>query len=139
MSKKDRKKEKISLEDGAKGFSHNPFAQLWGASKDAASGHMETPTSGEDTGPAAPLKLNEIRKVVLRRERKGRGGKTVTLIEGLEGFDAPSLDELARQARKSLGCGAAVEEGIIVVQGDQRDRLETWLQSQGVKKIVHSG
>lgn len=76
--------------------------------------------------PAAPG------KVVLRRERKGRGGRTVTLVEGLGG----DLEQQARALRKSLGCGARVEGGQVVVQGDVGDRIEAWLRAQGVTRIV---
>lgn len=143
MSKKERKKERISLDEGGKGFSHNPFAQLLKKSDDSVTDEVERSPVVEDeaTKEASPdvAKLSDLPKVVLRRERKGRGGKTVTLIEGAEGFDELALDELARQVRKGLGCGASVEEGKIVVQGDQRERLESWLQGKGVKKIVLSG
>jgi translation initiation factor 1 len=74
-------------------------------------------------------------KVVLRRERKGHGGKTATRIEGLSG----SHDEVQatlRELKGALGCGATIDGDDILVQGDQVDRVVALLQSRGVKKIV---
>ena len=81
----------------------------------------------------AGLDLSQIGKLVVRRERKGHGGKTVTLISGLP---APRLDLLARALRKGLGCGATVENGIIVLQGDIPERAQSWLASHGARQIV---
>lgn len=71
-------------------------------------------------------------KVVVRRTRKGRGGKTVTLLEGLP----TPLEPWAKAARKALGCGARVEDADVVLQGDQVERAEAWLSSRGVGRVV---
>jgi len=74
-------------------------------------------------------------KVVLRRTRKGRGGRTVTLIQGIES----GHEEVAKRAKKLLGTGARVEEDEVVVQGDQVERLAGWLEGlEGVRKVVKS-
>ena len=64
----------------------------------------------------------------LRRDRKGRRGKTVVLVEGLCG----ALEPLRRALGKRLGAGASVEDGVIVVQGDQLDRVAEALAALGV-------
>ena len=56
-------------------------------------------------------------KAVVRRERAGRGGKTVTLIEQLALPDE-ALKALAKKMKKAMGCGATVEDSAIVLQGD---------------------
>lgn len=84
-----------------------------------------------DTGAT----LADQKKVVLRRTSKGRAGKSVTLVQGLVGMP---LKPLAKQIRSAMGCGSSVEDDAIVVQGDQRDRLATWLTEQGVKQVVKS-
>jgi len=74
-------------------------------------------------------------KVVLRRTRKGRGGRTVTLIEGIES----GHDVLLGKVKKHLGVGASREDDLLVVQGDQVKRLATWLEGlDGVRKVVRS-
>jgi translation initiation factor 1 len=82
--------------------------------------------------PAAP---DLAGKIVLRRERKGRGGKTVTIVSGVT-LPPPALDTLARDLRKALGTGAAVEGRDIVVHGDQTERLHAWLLAHGATKVV---
>ena len=73
-------------------------------------------------------------KVVVRVTRKGRGGKTVTVIQGVLRDHAST----AKTLKKTLGTGARVEGEEIVVQGDQRDRVADWLEAQGVKKVVRA-
>jgi translation initiation factor 1 len=74
-----------------------------------------------------------LARVVLSMERKGRGGKVVTLIRGVP---EDRLEVAAKLVRKALGCGASVEADAILVQGDQRDRLRPWLERSGVRKIA---
>lgn len=74
-------------------------------------------------------------KLVLRRERKGRKGKTVTLVEGL-GEKKQRLEEMARDLRRDLGCGSHVEGDLVILQGDQTERAETWFRKKGFKSIV---
>jgi len=74
-------------------------------------------------------------RVVVRRERKGHGGKTMTRIEGLVGTTR-ELESAVRDVKRALGCGAALERGDVLVQGDQGERLQAFLASHGVRKIV---
>lgn len=83
----------------------------------------------------ATTPFSRAKKLVVRRERKGHAGKTATRIEGLVG-SANELDAAVRGIRHALGCGAALEGSHVVVQGDQGDRLVTYLKSRGAQKIV---
>jgi translation initiation factor 1 len=82
-----------------------------------------------------PLDLAACGKLVLRRERKGRGGRTVTVIAGLL-LPAPGLAEVARRLRRALGCGASVEGDTIVLQGDLGERAAEWLTARGARRVV---
>ena len=77
--------------------------------------------------------LSSAGKLVLRRERKGRGGKTVTVVDGLPSAD---LVGFARDLKKALGCGATVEDGSVVLLGDLAERARDWLAARGAKRIV---
>ena len=66
----------------------------------------------------------------LRLEKKGRGGKAVTVIFGLPQNDA-FLRELAQTLKRVCGTGGAVVKGGVELQGDLRDRVRDWLQQQG--------
>ncbi len=68
----------------------------------------------------------------LRIERKGRKGKTVTVIEGMT-LDQDGLDLLAKELRKAMGCGSSVEGASVVLQGDNRERIGSWLREKGVR------
>ena len=62
-------------------------------------------------------------------QRKGKGGKTVTKVFGLQDLDLPEQMELCTAAKNALGCGAPFLDGILEIQGDQRDRAAKWLLS----------
>ncbi len=83
----------------------------------------------------SPVDLSTCGKVVIRRQRKGHGGRTVTLIEGL-GLGEAAMIQLAREISRALGCGARAEVDVVAVQGDPGERLEDWLRSKGVLKVV---
>src|SRR5690554_8123034 len=56
----------------------------------------------------------------VRRETKGRGGKTVTTISGLA-LPADELKALAKRIKARCGCGGSVVDGVIEIQGDRAD------------------
>lgn len=70
--------------------------------------------------------------VRIGRETKGRKGKGVTLITGLSLPEA-ELKALGSKLKQLCGTGGTVREGIIEIQGDQRDRLLQWFEQQGHK------
>lgn len=91
--------------------------------------------SGPDAAPPAESEPKAPGRVIVRRERSGRGGKTVTLAEG-PGLQGRKLEPLAREIAHALGAGARVEQNAIVVQGDQSDRLIAWLTKNGFGSIT---
>ena len=58
----------------------------------------------------------------LRMERAGRGGKTVTVVDGLPKNEA-FLKDLCAELKRACGSGGAVRDGAIELQGDHRERL----------------
>lgn len=73
--------------------------------------------------------------VRISRETKGRKGKGVTLIRGIALADK-ELKALAKKLKAKCGTGGTVKDGVIEIQGDQRDLLVAELSQQGytVKK-----
>jgi translation initiation factor 1 len=63
-------------------------------------------------------------------ERKGRKGKSVTVLRGLSG-DIASQKALLKQLKSKLGTGGALKEGVIEIQGDHRERVQVILQKLG--------
>jgi len=125
MGKRDKKDEPAAP---AAPF-HNPFAALAGR-RDALPAAPEAPPpvarAAEPKGPA---------RAVVRMERKGRGGKEVTVVEHLE-LPAPQREAWLKALKNALGCGGAVEDDTLVLQGDQRERLPALLEARGVRKVT---
>jgi translation initiation factor 1 len=66
----------------------------------------------------------------LRVEKAGRGGKTVTVVDGLP-RNATFLKDLGQELKRACGTGGAVRETAVEVQGDQRDRVRALLIAKG--------
>lgn len=66
--------------------------------------------------------------VRISRETKGRKGKGVSLITGLE---ANRLKDTAKLLKQKLGVGGAVKSGVVEIQSDDRDKIKTLLEAQG--------
>lgn len=68
-------------------------------------------------------------------DRKGRGGKSVSLVTGLPGSDE-DLKTLAAELKRRCGTGGTLKDGVIEIQGDHRDTLVAALRAHGftVKK-----
>jgi len=64
------------------------------------------------------------------RTSKGRGGKTVTLVTGLQLAPA-ELKDLAKALKRRCGTGGALKDDVIEIQGDQRDALVDELEQRG--------
>src|SRR5262249_20225410 len=73
-------------------------------------------------------------KAVIRFERKGRGGKEVTVVDQLA-LSERELFEWLRDLKQQLGCGGSVEDGALVLQGNQCRRVRTFLQERKVAQI----
>ena len=68
--------------------------------------------------------------VRIKREVKGRGGKTVTTVSGIS-LNPGDLKELAGELKKKCGSGGTVKEGIIIIQGDRREVIFQMLEKKG--------
>ena len=68
--------------------------------------------------------------VRVRRETKGRGGKTVTVITGVPGADAV-INELAGNLKRRCGTGGTVKDGTIEIQGDHSELIVAELTKCG--------
>jgi translation initiation factor 1 len=68
--------------------------------------------------------------VRIRRETKGRKGKGVTTVSGIELPEA-ELKALAKQLKQKCSTGGTVKSGVIEIQGDHRDLLKAELEKRG--------
>jgi translation initiation factor 1 len=113
---------------------HNPFASLGGLRDSLPQPAKSAPVPVETPAPGIPPGKS-IPRAVVRMERSGRGGKEVTVVEHL-GLSAVDRDRWLKALKAALGCGGQVEEGALVLQGDQRERLPKLLAARGVKKVT---
>jgi translation initiation factor 1 len=66
----------------------------------------------------------------LRMEKKGRGGKAVTVIDGLPG-NSEFLKDLCQELKRACGTGGTVAGATVELQGDLRDRVRECLAKKG--------
>jgi translation initiation factor 1 len=110
---------------------NNPFAE---ALKD----HPALEKTREAEAPLSPSGTKKVpapHRAVVRMERKGRGGKEVTVVEQL-GLAEKDLERWLKSLKGALGCGGSVEGDSLVLQGDHRPRLKELLEERGVKKVT---
>lgn len=76
--------------------------------------------------------------VRISRETKGRKGAGVTLVNGLN-LNEKELKATAKALKAHCGCGGAVKQGVIEIQGDQREKIKAWLENKGHKAKLAGG
>lgn len=112
----------VPLQGGLGGFDFSALGEL---------------PEGTSPLPASPDKDDEPSKagrIVLRREKSGRGGKVVLIVDGFhDGWTQDAIVELARTARQSCGCGGTVENRSIELQGDQPARVRQFFEARGFR------
>jgi translation initiation factor 1 len=132
-----RKKDAVPVDTRSGGeLTHNPFGALHDLQAPPSS-----PQPNSDPAPAAQAPRSatahdailSAAKLVVRRERAGRGGKTVTRVSGLP---AGALPDVARRLKTALGCGATFEELDLLLLGDLVERAATWLEGEGARRVV---
>ncbi|MBK8504458.1 MAG: translation initiation factor [Saprospiraceae bacterium] len=71
-------------------------------------------------------------------DRKSRGGKEATIIEGIT-CNADDLKQLATFIKTSCGVGGSAKEGQIIIQGNRRDKVVELLKQKGFKNVKKAG
>ena len=92
----------------------------------------------EKTAVSPTLPQNQ-QTISIQREKKGRGGKQVTVLRGFH-LSTKDLETLGKQLKKGCGSGGTVKSGgIIEIQGDHRKKIAAILQKQGFKTKFTGG
>ena len=110
---------------------NNPFAALRAMRERLPEGPAEV-----DCGASSPPQDEEPgpERVVVRRERKGHGGKTATRVQGLETRSA-EREVLCKELKRALGCGARWDADDLLMQGDLLERAAKWFESRGHRVV----
>lgn len=85
---------------------------------------VEPTETVEPAQPAKPLLHVEV-------DRKGRKGKTATIIYGFAPTD--DIDMIASKLKQKLGVGGSARGGEILIQGERREAVMTILSELGYK------
>ena len=91
----------------------------------------------EEIEEAETLPKNQ-QKLRVSMEKKGRGGKTVTLIKGFVGTE-DDLKELGKLLKTKCGVGGSVKDEEIIIQGDFNQRIIDLLKAEGYTQTKSKG
>lgn len=85
-------------------------------------------TNKEEKQQVPILPVQQKLKVLL--DTKQRRGKAVTLVSGFTGLEN-GLEELGKKLKAFCGTGGSVKDSLVIIQGDQRDKVLQWLKNNG--------
>lgn len=128
------KKKRISTDETDKSFGDNPFGNINLSGLDLSEKTSESKIVQQEPEAAAKPKLG---RVDIRREKAGRGGKTVTTIEGI--MSAKERNEWLKKLQKTCGCGGSVKGEAVELQGDKRDEVAKILTGAGYRVVFSGG
>ncbi len=123
------KKPKLDLTPTGAGLS-NPFAALDATGLPAG----QTIPAPAPAQPGEVPKPSKFGRVVLRREKAHRGGKTVIVIyDFAPNIGQRYIESLAGKLKAACGCGGTIKEREIEIQGDQPGRIRALLEAEGFR------
>ncbi|MFT4902103.1 MAG: translation initiation factor 1 [Lentimonas sp.] len=128
-----RPSKKIAM-DGSGELASNPFGAL-----DAVNLPLKPAPASKPAAPS-PKKAKLKGRVEIRREKAGRGGKTVTTLREFPShIPLGELDRLTFDLKKACACGGTLKVRVIELQGDVRARVLTELTQRGYSPVSAGG
>jgi translation initiation factor 1 len=123
------KKTRLDLTPTGAGL-HNPFAAMDNAG--LPPGPAQPPAPENKTGIVP--KPSKFGRVVLRREKAHRGGKTVIVVyDFAPNIGGAYIESLAGKLKAACGCGGTTRDRTIEIQGDQPGRIRQLLETEGFR------
>lgn len=133
-----RKKERLPTES-VEEFGSNPFGEI------VFEGLNSLPTNpSSSVSPKVKVsssdKLGKGERLEVRREKSGRGGKTVTTIKGFPSrISHDDFKRMLKGLKSRLGTGGGWRGNQMEIQGDQREVICEWLSALGFKPVLAGG
>jgi len=123
------------IEADASPLTSNPFAALAERFPDAPAGDTAPADQPEPDQPEPePADTSPFpARLVVRKQKKGHGGKTATYVEGL---DPAQLPELLRRLKRDLGCSGRVDADTLVLGTSDHRRVAQWFEREGAARVV---
>jgi translation initiation factor 1 len=84
----------------------------------------------QDDNTAAETLPKDKQKLRVKLDTKQRAGKVVTLVDGFAGTN-DDLEALGKQLKTKCGTGGSAKDGLIIIQGDYKDKIVGWLKEWG--------
>lgn len=128
-----KRKERLSTQGGGS-LDSNPFASL-----DLGSLPVGSPIVPSSPMELPPKKKKSRGRLDLKREKSGRGGKTVTVVYGMQNIELREREQLLKKMKSSCGVGGTLKGGTLEVQGDNRVAVQKILEEVGFQVVLAGG
>jgi translation initiation factor 1 len=123
---------------------HDPHRLVWSDEQGGAVG--DKPSKAHRKKRKAASASGDLRAggfprdgiVRVCREKSGRGGKTVTVLYGIIGSES-DMKHLLKRLKGLCGCGGTLRGGCLEIQGDQREKILSYLAEQGIQAKAAGG
>lgn len=141
MTSKDVKKTKLSTNVDSD-FGSSPFSSLNLIGLRNNSGKVARVQINLDEGTSFKkgMKIGHGRRLEIRREKSGRGGKTVTTVKGFSQEIDPGLkNQILKKIKSSLGTGGTWVGNTMELQGDRRKEVFDWMLALEFKPVNAGG
>ena len=133
------KRKKISTDNVNQDFSDSPFSSLDTNGLPNVSG-SSSKTLPDKHKPKARERLGQGERLEIRREKSGRGGKTVTTIQGFPSYlGEAKKSKTLKTLKTSLGTGGSWNQNTMELQGDRRSEVYNWLKESGFSPVLAGG
>jgi translation initiation factor 1 len=133
---RQRERDRVSTEGATDALSQNPFGALESSGLPPAPVRSGLPETRKRAKASGPTKRG---RVDVRREKAGRGGKTVTVVQGFQKISRPEIENLLRELKKRTGSGGTLKAGSIELQGDRCEMVMEFLTGYGFRPVRTGG
>lgn len=132
-----KRKDRVSTEGSTNSLDSNPFGALDGSGLPQA----PKPVAKAVVRPVQLEKKKSRGRIDVRREKAGRGGKTVTVLsgEGLNNQCPAVIEKIAKTLKGRFATGGVAKGKTVELQGDHREAVKAYLENEGYRVVFTGG